>query len=143
MNPFEVPAAVAPRRPHETALSLAGMRSVFAVGSSVVEVETSHWSGRETYRVDGAVTREVRNLGWHVTQTLNAGAATVEISSRWYPLGRVAVAVDGQPWIDDLFPQFRPVKALATFAVGMVTLVLTASIVYDVVRIARTWASAG
>lgn len=132
-DPFAAPAGGRVRP--DTHLGLWSMRSSFPVGGSTVEVETTHWTGRETTRVDGVEVLALRNLGWHTEQRLDVGGHAVVVSGRWYPLLPVEVRVDGQPWVDDLFPQLWPIKAvLATAALPLA--VLVASIAWDLARLA-------
>lgn len=133
-NPFAAPADRPTRVPPTTTGDLWGMRSVFQVGRHSVEIETGHWNGTEIYRVDGAEQVRKHNLGWHAGQELQVGRHHVQVHGRWYPLLPVSVQVDGQPFIDDLFPQLRRLTrvifALAAIAMGG----LTASIAYDLIR---------
>jgi hypothetical protein len=119
------------------------MRSSFPVGTSHVEVHTSHWSGQETYRVDGSRVHSVRNLGWHTEQVLHVRGHTVRVSGRWYPLLPVQVFVDDTAHVDDLFPQLWPIKALLLSTVLPLAAVLLAGTAWDLLRLVRVAAGSG
>ena len=132
-NPF---APHPERVPAVTAGSLWGMRSAFDISGTPFEVETSHWSGTEIYRIRGDEVLRVRNLGWHAKQTFDVNGHQVEITGRWYPLLPVMVTVDGKVRIHDLFPQLRVPISIAVAVVLPVFLVLSASIAWDLWRLA-------
>ncbi len=132
-NPF---APQPDRIPAETSGNLMGMSSKFEVGGARVEIQTSHWSGTEVYRVDGEEVLRKRNLGWHSRQELQIAGHLVEVSGRWYPFMPVVVRVDGMKRIDDLFPQLRLPLAVLTALLLPVFLILTASIAWDLWRLA-------
>ena len=89
------------------------MGSAFHVGPHEVEVETTHWTGHEVYRVDGEEAHTHHTLGWHSRQELQVGHRQVVIDSRWYPLLPVRVSVDDRPHLGDLFPQLLAFRVLA------------------------------
>lgn len=131
-NPFRAPAA---RLPPVAQRTLSGMVSRFVVDGVQIEVETTHWSGLEVYRVDGQEVARERNLGWHSRRVLQAGTHRVEVLARWYPFLPVRVEVDGEPYLEDLFPQLGPIKwGIAAVTVPTAAL-LVASIVRDLWRL--------
>jgi hypothetical protein len=107
------------------------MGSRFHVDGHVVEVATHHWSGDETYRVDGVERLRRRHLGWHTQLSLPVGDRVVQIRSRWYPLLPVEVWVDDQRWIDDLFPQVGAVLVILAAPAGAAALLFALSIARD------------
>jgi len=129
-------AAPAVTRPDTTWITPTAMGSTFDVHGHQVEVITHHWTGREAYRVDGGLVASVRNLGWHADHELTVGSAKVRVHGRWYPLLPVAVEVDGQPAIDDLFPQLAWLKVALGLPVVLISAALGVSILYDLWRLA-------
>ncbi len=123
------------RVPDQWTVSIWGMRSAVSVGGHIFEVETSHWSGSEVYRIDGLEVRRLRNLGWHADQRFELGAGTVRVVGRWYPLLPVEVRVDDQVVIDELFPALAWIRVVLATVVGPLMMLLGASIVWDLVRI--------
>jgi len=131
---FAAPVTTAP---HTTWISLWAMGSSFLVGGHEVQVVTHHWTGRETYHLDGAEVASVRNLGWHADHTLTVGGHEVRVHGRWYPLLPVGVLVDDQPLLDDLFPQLAWLKAAVGLPALAVSAVLGLSIAWDLWRLAH------
>ena len=123
--------------PDATWIGATAMGSAFRVGPHHVEVVTHHWTGRETYRVDGDEVASVRNLGWHADHRFVVGEHEVRVHGRWYPVLPVAVSVDDQPLIDDLFPQLAWLKVAVGAPVSIVSAVLGLSIVWDLWRLVQ------
>ena len=111
------------------------MGSSCRVAGRWVEVEYTHWTGLEIYRVDGLEVRRERSLGWHGTQSLEVGGREVRLVSRWYPLLPVHVEVDGTVSIQELFPQLVPAKAVVLGLFVITSVALVAAIVRDVLRV--------
>lgn len=122
-------------RPERTWWTLLQMGSTVRIGRHVLEVETHHFSGRETYRVDGEVVASVRDLGWHADRQVQVGPHTVRVVGRWYPLLPVAVHVDDQPVLDDLFPQLLWLKVVGGAPVMALAILFGTSITWDLWRL--------
>lgn len=142
-DPFAPPVertAATPRRS-----TLWGMVSRFPVPGAdgrdtLVDVETSHWTGRWSVSVDGAVVHAARNLGWHAHEAFVVAGRRIEITSRWYPLRPVRVTLDGRPHIDDLWPQLATLQLVGAALLVPIVGIMTAGLVSDVVRIAKVLA---
>lgn len=135
MSPDAFAAPDRHRRPRATWWTLRAMGSTVDVGGHRLEVVTHHWTGDESYAVDGRVVATARNLGWHADRTVPVGPHEVRIVTRWYPLLPVVLEVDGQPWVDDLFPQLIWLKALGGAPVLALAILFGTSITWDLWRL--------
>ena len=121
----------------DTWWNLWSMGSRFEVGAHTVQVDTWHWTGRTVVQVDGVEVHRERNVGWHGHIEVDAGPRKVAIVTRWYPLQPVRVQVDGNPFLDDLFPQVFWLQAIGVATVLPPALLFAGSIAYDLWRMAE------
>jgi hypothetical protein len=128
-NPYAPPRIVSAETDSASQVGLFGARARYQIAGREIEVCWSHWTGWESYAVDGQLVAAFRNWSLRHKQSIELDARTgsaIEIESSVTPAFRVRIWYGGALVKEDLAPskRFFDFTVGALLAVGVASLAL-------------------